>query len=420
MQKQKLPENLRICMLARSFPIGSRSEELGFLWPIARGLTRAGHKIVVLSWAHPQNKFSIVEAGVEVHFLATNREPFSEKEAQARCFYRFRELHSQTPFHLVHSIDSLGLQIGLKKRTFKIPMLYDVQATRMSELFAVMAMAQESVRSYLATGLMVAYLYLKNFLLLDRKVIASADAMFVTSPQQKMALERYYYFPEYRTYSVPYGIELGDLSTRPISTEMRARFGIPAGGKVILTVSDYTEKDALKNTLKAFERLVIKKPHSHLVIAGTGPHFKEIEYEMLTLALVKKVTLLQAYTAEDLQELLSICDIYLSISSKTSGFEPSLLEAMSQKKIVIGSEVTPISSIVTEGIDGFLVRPADVGGLANLLVRICSDQVPQAQIGDLARQKVLEIFDTQKMVRETLNAYYKTLKNTGYYFRTDA
>ncbi len=393
---------------------------MGFLWPIARELTKQGHKIVVLSWAHPENKFSTTIEGVDVHYLATTREPFSEKEAQSRSFYRFRELHSQSPFHLVHSIDNLGLNIGLKKKQFGIPILYDVQATKMSELFGVMAMTEESVRSYLMTGILVAYFYLKNFLLTDRKVIATADAMFVTSPRQKLTLERYYYFPEYRTYSVPYGIELGDLSTRPISADMRGRFGIPAGGKVIITESDYTEKDALKNTLKAFEKLVIKKPHSYLVIIGNGPHFKEIEYEMLSLALVKKVTLLTSYSSDDLQDLIAICDVYLSISSKTSGFEPLLLEAMSQKKIVIGSEVTPISSIISDGIDGFLVRPADINGIADLLIRICSELVSQAQIGDLARQKVLEIFDTRKMVKETLNAYFKTLKNTGYYFRTDA
>ena len=161
-----MPEQLRICMLAKSFPVGRRSEDLGFLWPIARELTKQGHKIVVLSWAHPNNKFSDTYDGVEVHYLATTKEPFSEKEAQARSFYRFRELHSQSPFHLVHSIDSLGLNIALKKKQFKVPVLYDVQATRMSELFAIMAMTEESIRSYITTGLLVGFYYLKNFVLL--------------------------------------------------------------------------------------------------------------------------------------------------------------------------------------------------------------------------------------------------------------
>ena len=45
-------------------------------------------------------------------------------------------------------------------------------------------------------------------------------------------------------------------------------------------------------------------------------------------------------------------------------------------------------------------------------VRIIAQTV---EIGDRARRKVINLFDTTKMVDETINAYFKILKRTGMY-----
>jgi len=92
-----------------------------------------------------------------------------------------------------------------------------------------------------------------------------------------------------------------------------------------------------------------------------------------------------------------------------------LLEAMAQKKVIIGSEVSPMASIVEHSRDGFLIRPADIPELTGLLLDIFADKLPIAEIGEMARQKVLDLFSPQKMVGETLKAYYAILKSTGYY-----
>lgn len=63
--------------------------------------------------------------------------------------------------------------------------------------------------------------------------------------------------------------------------------------------------------------------------------------------------------SSELTDYIVLSDIYVNLSSRTTGFEPSMLEAMAQKKVVIGSELSPISTIITDGLDGFLfARPA--------------------------------------------------------------
>jgi glycosyltransferase involved in cell wall biosynthesis len=110
-----------------------------------------------------------------------------------------------------------------------------------------------------------------------------------------------------------------------------------------------------------------------------------------------------------------MADVYVDMSSRSTGFEASLIEAMAQKKVIIGSEVSPIANVVEDGVDGFLLRPADIESLATLLIEIFSGTLPAGEIGDKARQKVIDLFDTQKMIRSVLDAYRKILLNTGMY-----
>jgi glycosyltransferase involved in cell wall biosynthesis len=88
---------------------------------------------------------------------------------------------------------------------------------------------------------------------------------------------------------------------------------------------------------------------------------------------------------------------------------------MAQRKLIIGSEVSPMAHIVEDGVDGFLLRPADVDSLAHLLIEIFSGAMPAQEIGTRAREKVLNIFDTKKMVSVIEDAYKKILANTKLY-----
>jgi glycosyltransferase involved in cell wall biosynthesis len=119
--------------------------------------------------------------------------------------------------------------------------------------------------------------------------------------------------------------------------------------------------------------------------------------------------------ASEIPDYIALSDAFVNLSARTTGFEPSLLEAMAQKKVIIGSEASPISTIVEHSHDGFLIRPADAPELAALLLDIFNGHLPALEIGDAARRKVLNLFDPEKMVIQTINAYYDILKSTGFY-----
>ncbi len=409
-----LPSNLNICLIAKKFPILGRAADHGFLWPIAKGLALQGHKVSVISWKNPQGKREISQDNVSAYFLG---ESFarSEKDFPFLAKQKFKQLHSQEAFHIVHSIDANGIEIAKQKKDFQVVITYDIEATEISQLYSIFAMSQDTPGSLIKAGIAVFYKFLRTYLEKDRKLLNTADGIFVTSPQQKLILERYYLYPDLKTFVVPYGVEVGELTPKTLDSKLREDLQIPPHAQTIVTNSDMRELSELKNLLKAFEKIAIKLPQARLIIVGSGPAFKQVEYEMLMLALGSRVIMTGLIPNVDIPNYISLCDVYVDLSSRTSGFDPTLIEAMVQKKVVIGSELSPIATILDDGINGFLIRPADIASLEKRLLQVFNNEVPLDEIGERASQKVINIFNTQKMVQQTLEAYRVTLARSDIY-----
>jgi len=414
MALKPLPEKMSICLVSETFPVIGRAAAQGFLWPIAKGLTKAGHRVTLICWDSPFEDRELTQDGVEAFFV---KRPGDNRLRQfpIHARHKFEELHRKTPFDIVHSLSSSAFLIGTEKKKYQVAMAYDVQATKMAQLFSLIGMSTDTSYSRLNTGLRVAYRFLKTYFGRDRQLLSSADGVFVNSPQQRLTLERYYLYPELKTYQVPYGMEIGDLSQRQGSDELRVKLNIPKSAKVAVTVSDMQEKQEIVNILNAFQEVVIKKPSSYLIILGDGPMFKEIEYHMLDLALSNHVILTGAVPSYEVPDYVDLANVFINIGARTSGFEPSLLEAMIQEKVIIGSEVSPISTIVEDAVDGFLIRPADVYALSQLLLNLFLNNISSEQVGQNARKKVLDLFNTQRMIQEMVGAYEDILVSTGKY-----
>ncbi|MCE3010117.1 MAG: glycosyltransferase family 4 protein [Proteobacteria bacterium] len=403
-------ESLNICMVAYRFPILGRATDHGFLWPIAKGLAVRGHKVTVIAAQSPLGKQEVVRDGVRVFYLHEGYPNFAHKKFEHAVLDKFIQLHREDPFDIVHSMDRSAIEIAKRKKSLKVPVTYDVNATQMSQLFSILGMVQESVGSLIQTGVAVVYKFLSTYFGGDRKLLISADGIFVTSPQQRIFLERYYLYPDFHTYTVPYGIELGDLSPRPESLELKKNLKLPENCHIAVTLTDMQEPSEVINLMRAFERVAVKKPNAYMLIVGNGPYWKEIEFALYNLALGSKVFMMGALSDDEVSDCISLSDVYINLSSRTTGFEPTMIEAMAQRKVIIGSEVSPVSNIVEDGKDGFLLRPADVESLSGLLIEIFSGGIPVTDIGDRAREKVLNLFDTRKMINILEEAYYKVRK----------
>ena len=282
----------------------------------------------------------------------------------------------------------------------------------MSDLFSLMGLYDGSLQSQMKTSIRVAWRFLQNYFLHDRMLLDTADGIFTTTPQQRTILERYFLYPDFHTYTVPYGINLGDLSQREESQGFKLKLQIPENAKIVLSISNFTNPSEFQPLLKAFSKLILKSPNIYLVLLGNGPRWKDVEYMMLKKVLGSRVIMPGAVDASELLEYISLCSIYIDLSTQSTGLEPTLIEAMAQKKIVIGSELSPVSEIIEEGQDGFLVRPADENSLLKLMSEFLDNPLQISQVGEKAREKVLHVFNRDKMIQGLLDAYTSILERS--------
>lgn len=410
--KPQIPEQLNICMTSYKFPISDRASEYGFLFPIAKGLVQAGHKVTVISSQPNPTSFEMEKDGVQIHFIDPKLQRRTNFPTEVRK--KFSELHKIKKFDIIHSLDSSGSPIAKRRKLYKIATAFDVRGTQLSQLFSIISMKRESLSNIIKTNFVMLYKYLRTYWGSDRKILKSADAVFVSSPAERIALERYYYYPDARMYTVPYGVQFkSDINIQAIE-KISKQYNLTSDNQCVVTISDMTSIEGLKNLLKAFQKVAIKKPDSRLIILGDGPLMHDLEYEIYSLALGSKVILAGAVTDEEIFDYISVGQVFVNLSSRSTGFEPSLLVAMSQGKTIIGSEVSAISSIVEDGIEGFLVRPADIQTLSQLILDIFRGQLNTQEIGKRASLKVGDLFDMDKMVKTTIDAYKKILNRSRY------
>lgn len=416
MSEVQLPERLRICLIGQKISVLSRSTDTGLLWPLARGLTERGHEVTIISTSSPLKRAEVFRDGIRAYYLNENQPQYKTVRFTEAAHKKFVSLNKEKPFDLVHSLDNSGYKIGRHKKNLNVSMAYDVEATQMAELFSILSESRSGAGSFVSTTLKLIFKFLHSYFTQDRGLLDSADGIFVTTPQQRMILERYYLFPDFHTYTVPYGINLGDLTPKSESENFKSKLNIPESAQIILANSDFTSTHEVTPLLKAFEKVVLKKPNTYLLLLGSGPQIKNVEFEMLNLALGSRVIMPGEVVAEEMLECILASPIYIDLSSRSTGLEPSLIEAMAQKKVVIGSELSPISEVIEDGVDGFLVRPADVETLSALLDKIMTGNgINREQIGEKARQKIVEAFNRNKMIDSLIDAYKQILSQSDKY-----
>lgn len=401
-RKKSVPEHLNICLITRKIPT------IGFLVPVIKGLIQRGHRVGLIAQTESDLNQWILPEGMTLR--GVNTRGLSREEAQKKVASVFEALHKERPFHVVHSMDAAGQLIGENRKKYKVAVIYDVDATHLNHLYSVIGLSQDTLRSFFKTSFLLLTRYLYYFFRYDKGLLRTADALFVHSASQRVAIERYFLYPDQRTFSIPYGLQIEDLSKREKSGELLAKLKLPEGSQIVMTSTDMMEFGELKNLIRAFERVAVKKNNARMVILGNGPVFKQVEYEVLNYALGRRVVFAGDIPSHQLTDYVCLADVFVNLSSRTSAAEQSLLEAMAQEKVVIASDVSAVSSVISNKSDGFLIRPADYDSLAELIFMVFNNEINSAEFGRRAREKVLNLFDSKKMVDQTLIGYQLALR----------
>ncbi|MBI2102580.1 glycosyltransferase family 4 protein [Candidatus Woesearchaeota archaeon] len=103
----------------------------------------------------------------------------------------------------------------------------------------------------------------------------------------------------------------------------------------------------------------------------------------------------------DLPEMIAERDVVIlpSLTKSSESFPNVLLEAMACGKPVIGTRVWGIPEIIDDTVNGFLVKERDVASIIEAVHKI-KDPLQQEQMGQRAREKVVQHFELSKQIND--------------------
>jgi glycosyltransferase involved in cell wall biosynthesis len=209
-----------------------------------------------------------------------------------------------------------------------------------------------------------------------------------------------------------------DLSRFPLRDHPRApRDGTKQEDPVrILTVGRAVPKKGFGVLLDALAALP-DGLHWRLAHVGGGPGLPDLQARAARLGLADRIDWLGALPQTEVLARYQAADIFVLASRQTAdgdrdGLPNVIVEAASQGLACIGSDLSGIPELISDGVTGLLVPADDAAALAQTLARAIADPELRARLGGAARARVGAEFDFAPGIAWLVQQFRKTWGQT--------
>ncbi len=398
--------NFHVCFVGKNFPLMSEVLDQTNIWPIAEKLSEMGVSVSIVAYKAPSNKVTVRHKNTTIHFVTSRSNFLSKEDFPKAALKKLKAIHNAHKIDHVHSLDTPLRKFKSFLSPYKPSLSYGVQVSKMEEMFSLLSV-DESLTGLLTSNLLNPIIFLKKYFFKDYFTLREAQGILVSSPKQALSLERYYLYPPNRIFKIPLDSYVSDLVLRKKSEKLLTQFNLTLSTPIIATSFSMQKLDELFYLLDVFEEIALIHPKAKLLIIGDSPYFKDVQRTVLLKALDSRVIFTKNVPKSQLSDYISLSDIFINISYATSGFGPTLIEAMAQEKIIIGSEFSPISSIIDNGKNGFLIRPGETAQCVNLIDQVFTESIDVENISKHAREDIKKILNRDKLTEKTLKAFKK-------------
>jgi phosphatidylinositol alpha-mannosyltransferase len=211
------------------------------------------------------------------------------------------------------------------------------------------------------------------------------------------------YFPGDYTI-IPNGIDLPHFSRQVTPLE---RF---CDGKLnILFVGRMEKRKGFKYLLGAYEKVKRELPQCRLIVVG--PQDRSYgKYQRLAVKRNLKDVVFAGYVSyEELPRYYKSADIFCSPATGWESFGLVLLEAMAVGKPTVASDIPGYAAVISDGVDGLLVKPRDEEALAGAILQLLQDGSLRERMGEMGKVKAGD-YSWEKVAQQVMNYYQELLK----------
>ncbi len=242
-----------------------------------------------------------------------------------------------------------------------------------------------------------AYASAKPFL---RHYFRKLDGRIAVSPAALAFVERF--FPgEYRI--IPNGVDVARFASAKPRPELRD------GKRNILFVGRAEKRKGLKHLLRAVPLIREYHPNTRFVIVSDGPLRAGFQ-RFVDRAGWHDVVFTGRVSDEDLPSYYATADVFASPSTGGESQGIVLLEALAAGVPTVASDIPGHRSVITSGVDGMLVPPADHEQLAWAICHLLNEPEELARLRVQARARA-EAFSWPRVAAQ-IEQYYRELLAT--------
>jgi glycosyltransferase involved in cell wall biosynthesis len=183
----------------------------------------------------------------------------------------------------------------------------------------------------------------------------------------------------------------------------RREFGLADDALALGMVAQFISRKGHQTLLDALPALLAAHPRVRVLMFGQGPLLAPLQQRVGADALLVKHVLFAGFRS-DLQRVLPCLDLLVHPASM-EGLGVSLLQAAACGVPLVGGRAGGIPEIVRPGLNGELVEPGDVAGLAAAADRLLASEALRRRYGTAGRELVEREFSIDAMVRGNLEVY---------------
>ncbi len=218
---------------------------------------------------------------------------------------------------------------------------------------------------------------------------------------------------------IPNGVDLSRFSALTPPCTLRNDFGIPAGAFLIGVVARLEAEKGHRFLIEAMPAVVAAAPNAWLAIVGEGSLADELRAQAAALPAPARDRIVFTGRRDDISAVTADLDLAV-LPSLREAQGISILEAMAHRKPVVASRVGGVPEVITDGVDGLLVPPADPGALVGAIARLAGDEDLRRRIAEAGFQTVRDRFSIDSMVRRIEEVYDEELTRSGALARVTA
>jgi len=250
----------------------------------------------------------------------------------------------------------------------------------------------------------------------SRLVLNNSAVIIANSQETKSKIESFGYNTN-RIVIVNPGVDPQIFNPNIDFSQVSKKYNLD-GRKVILTVSRLVAKKNHIAVLKALTQVVSKVPNVLYLIIGKGEEEVSIKKMVKDLNLTDNVAFVGYVKPENTPPFFAACDVFV-MPSKTVGIDYESFgivyaEANACGKPVIGGKSGGIKDAVIDGVTGLLVDPANIDEIANIIIRLLTDDEYAHKLGVNGRKRVEQELNwnvvgekVERILKEVINGRTK-------------